>query len=112
MTLKLKNRWNLVRDDWWEWEAFIDDEGSGALSNVESVKYVLHPTFRDPVRVVDNPDGGFVLRTEGWGEFDLTAYVQMRDQSQEKLVHEVELKYEPPIGTSGESKDLTSTRIS
>jgi transcription initiation factor IIF auxiliary subunit len=103
MSLKLKNRWNRVRDDWWEWEAFIDDEGSGELSNVESVKYVLHPTFPDPVRVINNPAGGFVLKTAGWGEFDLVAYVQMKDKNQEKLTHEVELKYDPPIGVSGYS---------
>ncbi|HEY3103624.1 MAG TPA: pYEATS domain-containing protein [Pyrinomonadaceae bacterium] len=103
MSLKLKNRWNLVRDDWWEWEAFIDDEGSGELNNVVSVKYVLHPTFVDPVRVVDNPVGGFRLKTEGRGEFDLVAYVQMKNEQPQKLTHEIELKYDPPVGVSGSS---------
>jgi transcription initiation factor IIF auxiliary subunit len=100
MSLKLKNRWKRLADDWWEWEAFLDDEGSGELGQVDYVKYVLHPTFVDPVRVIKDPSGGFVLKTAGWGEFDLKAFVHMRDQSDRKLTHEIELKNNPAEGVS------------
>jgi transcription initiation factor IIF auxiliary subunit len=100
MSLKLKNRWKLIRDDWWEWECFLDDEATGELSSVAYVKYVLHPTFSEPIRVVRDPTEGFVLRTEGWGEFDLKAFVYMQDGTEKKLTHEVKLKYDPPQGVS------------
>lgn len=100
MTLKLRNRWNYQGDDWWKWEAFLDDEGSGELDRVNYVKYVLHPTFYNPIREVTKKDGGFVLETEGWGSFNLKAFVYMQDNTEKKLTHEIELKYNPPNGVS------------
>jgi transcription initiation factor IIF auxiliary subunit len=73
--LRIRNTWNHKRDDWWEWEAFLDDEGSGELSKVDYVEYVLHETFPDPIRRVKSPEGGFRLKTEGWGTFELKAFV-------------------------------------
>jgi transcription initiation factor IIF auxiliary subunit len=69
MSLKLKNRWKHKGEDWWEWEAFIDDEGSGDLSQVDYVKYVLHPTFPNPVQEIKNPTGGFVLKPRAGANF-------------------------------------------
>lgn len=101
MSLKLKNRWKHITEDWWEWEAFLDDGGSGELGQVVDVKYVLHPTFPNPVQVITDPTGGFVLKTSGWGEFGLKAFVHMQDNSERKLTHEIELKHNPTEGVSG-----------
>ncbi len=76
-------------------------EGTGELVQVDHVKYVLHPTFPDPVQVITNPNGGFVLKTGGWGEFNLKAFVYMKDSSEKKLNHEVQLKFNPQEGVSG-----------
>lgn len=100
MGLKLRNRWHYKGDDWWEWEAFLDDSGSGELSNVNFVEYVLHPTFRNPVRIVVPPEGGFVLETAGWGAFTLKAFVHAKGGKKMKLTHDLELHYEPKEGTS------------
>ena len=100
MALKLKNKWNYKGEDRWRWEAFLDDEGSGELNQVASVEYVLHPTFKDPLRTITNPDGGFVLKTEGWGTFDLKAFAQMKDGSRRPFKHNIKLEYDPPSGVT------------
>jgi transcription initiation factor IIF auxiliary subunit len=104
MPLKLKNSWQYQGDDWWEWEAFLDDEGSGDLANVKSVTYVLHETFADPLQSVEDPKGGFPLRTAGWGEFRLKAFVHLKDGGKKTLTHDIELEYEPAKGISGSGK--------
>ena len=100
MSLRLRNTWNYKGDDWWEWEAFLDDDGSGDLSNVKFVEYVLHETFSDPIRRIDSSRGNFRLKTAGWGTFDLIAFVHYNDGKKVRLKHEIQLEYEPEKGTS------------
>jgi transcription initiation factor IIF auxiliary subunit len=101
MNLMLKNRWHYRGGDWWEWEAFLDDEGSGDLAKVDFVEYVLHETFPNPVRRIDDPEGGFVLRTAGWGIFELKAFVYTKDGDKVKLTHQIALSRRPEVGVSG-----------
>lgn len=100
LDLELRNRWQYQGDDWWDWEAFLDDGGSGDLAKVEHVEYVLHETFPNPVRRVDDPAGGFILRTSGWGIFELTAFVYTVDGDKFKLTHQLQFAKEPPQGVS------------
>ena len=103
MNLKLRNRWKFIgdkKDPWWEWAAFLDDSGSGDLSKVESVEYVLHPTFAVPVLEVENPKGGFVLETKGWGDFKLKAFVHLKGGEKIRLTHDLVLQEDPEVGES------------
>jgi hypothetical protein len=100
VALELRNRWRNQGDVWWDWEAFLDDHGSKELRQVESVDYVLHPTFARPVRQVADPEGGFVLRAGGLGGFALKAFARMKDGSSRKFVHKLQLRYEPTEGES------------
>ena len=100
MALRLRNKWNYKGRDHWRWEAFLDDDGSGELNNIDFVEYVLHSTFPDPIRTIQDPVGGFVLKTEGWGTFTLKAFAQMKDGSRIPLKHNVELREEPPTGVT------------
>jgi transcription initiation factor IIF auxiliary subunit len=100
MSLKLRNTWNYQGDDWWEWTAYVDDDGTGELKDVEYVQYVLHETFEDPIRRIDTSRGGFKLEQEGWGEFELKAFVHFKDGKKERLRHKLQLEYEPKKGTS------------
>lgn len=100
MHIKLKNRWDYQGDDWWEWEAFLDDEGTGDLEQVDHVEYVLHETFPNPVRRVDDPEGGFAMRTSGWGVFELVAFVYTKDGDKIRLTHQLEVQREPAQGVS------------
>ena len=105
MTLKIRNRWHYKGRDiqaenrfWWDWEAFLDDSGSGELSNVDYVEYILHPTFHQPIKKITNPLGGFVLKAAGWGTFMLKAFVYTKDGKKMKLTHELELNLKPEEG--------------
>ena len=100
MAFKLKNTWKYVGDDRWDWDAFIDDGGTGELKEVAYVEYVLHPTFRNPIRRVAQPQDNFRLQTNGWGVFELKAFIYKKDGQKEKLVHEIQLKYDPVQGVS------------
>lgn len=100
MTLKLKNTWNYNGNDWWHWEAFLDDGGSGELADVANVQYVLHETFPNPIQRIDTPENGFRLQTAGWGTFRLKAFVHFKDGSKQKLIHEIKLEYTPKKGTT------------
>ena len=75
MSLRLRNSWHYAGNNWWEWAAFLDDEGSGELSQVDYVEYVLHPSFPNPIRKVTDPQDGFIMKTSGWGVFMLNAFV-------------------------------------
>ncbi len=100
MPLKLRNTWNYKGHDKWDWEAFIDDDGNGELQNIDYVEYILHSTFRKPIVRIKNPSNGFRLYTNGWGTFTLKAFVHKNDGSKVKLTHYIELKYDPPTGST------------
>jgi transcription initiation factor IIF auxiliary subunit len=100
MNLKLRNTWNYKGDDWWEWTAFVDDGGTGELAEAEFVEYVLHETFPEPIRRIDTRKDGFQLETEGWGTFDLKAFVHLKNGTKIRLKHEIQLEHEPKKGTS------------
>ena len=58
----------------------ISLEGSSeALDRVELVKYSLHPTFVDPVRVSTSRQSNFDIRIWTYGYFDITASIILRD---------------------------------
>src|SRR5687767_4935045 len=99
MALKLKNRWEYVDDDWWNWEAFIDGTPN-ELDQIKEVEYILHPTFVEPVRKVRARATKFCMQTEGWGAFKLKAYVTKKDGNTIKLEHEIQLQKRPPEGES------------
>lgn len=105
MTLKIRNNWHYKGcykgNDWWEWEAFIDDNGSGELSNINYVEYILHPTYSFPVQKITNPQGGFILKGNGgYGMFELKAFVFFNNGKMLKLTHDLFLACDPTDGTS------------
>lgn len=100
MNFKLKNDWNYVGDDRWDWEIYLESENPSDLEQVESVKYILHPTFRVPVRTIKDRTEGFRLKTNGWGTFTIKAFVYMKNGKKIKLEHVLKLQYEPESGTS------------
>ena len=100
MSLKIRNNWKYIGDDRWDWEAFIDDNGTGELDDIKYVEYVLHPTFVNPIRKIDDRENKFILETNGWGTFNLKAFAYKKDGTKIKLEHEIELEYEPKKGTT------------
>jgi transcription initiation factor IIF auxiliary subunit len=100
MSLRIRNKWQYKGNDRWDWEAFLEDEGTGELDRVESVEYVLHPTFPNPIRRVNTPQNQFALRTNGWGTFQLKAFVNLKGGKRVKLTHELEMSHEPASGVT------------
>ena len=76
--LHLKCHAEPVDSQWWDWAVWL--EGAPAvLDRVRSVRYVLHPTFPNPVRTVTDRASKFRLESIGWGEFAIAASVAMED---------------------------------
>ena len=100
MTIKLKNNWHYRDGDRWDWELYLDSEMPEELDAVESVKYILHPTFPNPIQTIDDRSDGFRLKTNGWGTFETQAFVYLKNGEKIKLVHDLELQYEPAEGDS------------
>jgi transcription initiation factor IIF auxiliary subunit len=98
--LRLRNKWEYVGNDRWKWVAYVDDGGTGDLSQVQSVRYILHPTFSKPVQTITQREGGFPIETSGWGTFELTAFARLRDGRDIKLRHDLQLEYDPKVGES------------
>lgn len=100
MSLRLKNDWKYVGDDRWDWEVYLVGDNPKELDDVNDVKYILHPTFPNPIRVINKRQGGFRLKTDGWGTFLITAFVNFKSGRKIKLEHELDLNYNPPTGSS------------
>ena len=100
MSIEIKNTWEYVGDGRWDWEVYLDDNGSGELMKINFVEYILHPTFPNPVRNVSDPSNGFRLKTNGWGIFDIKAFINKKDGNKQKIIHQLVLKTYPKTGTS------------
>lgn len=63
-------------------------EGSAEeLGQVEHVEYVLHPSFKRPVRTSSNRDNKFSVTFWTWGMFPIDVYIHMLDGSVVTLQH-------------------------
>jgi len=100
MSLRIRNKWKYEGNDRWAWSAFLDDDNTGELKDVEYVEYVLHETFPEPRRIIDDPKNGFMLDTGGWGTFVLKAFAHLKNKKKINLKHEIKLEYEPKKGVS------------
>jgi transcription initiation factor IIF auxiliary subunit len=92
MSLSIQQDAKYLGKDRWEWSVWIDGP-STELDAVERVAYVLHPTFYEPVRVVQDRSTNFRLSTSGWGAFTINANVVSKDGSEIQLQHDLVLMY-------------------
>ena len=77
LPVRLRNSSNPKGTDRWSWSAWIEGPDN-ALDEIQSVRYVLHPTFPNPSRVVTDRSKNFMIESSGWGEFSLLAEVTPR----------------------------------
>jgi transcription initiation factor IIF auxiliary subunit len=97
--MKIAQREEYQGDDWWEWAVWIEGKPE-EIKSIRSVTYVLHPSFRDPIRKVTNRRTKFCLESEGWGGFVMAARVETESGKTRLLKHELELFYPPePLPT-------------
>jgi hypothetical protein len=78
------------------------------MLGISVVEYVLHPTFPDPVREIEDPAHCFALETEAWGSFELSARLLMKDGADHelKLVFQL-LRDNWPLGPIAAPADLS-----
>jgi transcription initiation factor IIF auxiliary subunit len=67
-------------DDWYDWCVFVD-ESSNIINSIKSVEYTLHPTFPDPIRLIESKSSKFALFSSGWGGFFIKTRVNYEDGS-------------------------------
>lgn len=76
----------------WGWSVWIEGPPE-ELDALDSVVYVLHPTYQDPVRTVKDRSTKFRLRTSGWGTFTIHAKAIRKDGGETLLEHDLVLRY-------------------
>jgi hypothetical protein len=89
--MRLKSEATPIKEEWWSWKVWLDGTDE-TLDQVDSVKYLLHPTFPNPVRIVNNRQSKFELSDKGWGEFAITAHVSTKAGEKISLEHWIEFK--------------------
>ena len=67
------------------------DEPREKLNKVKSVEYRLHKTFPDPIRVIENRDSRFALRSSVWGEFWIFITVYFEDGTEQNEKYYLDL---------------------
>lgn len=80
--------------DRWDWGIWVD-EGPEVLHQIEHVEYTLHPTFKNRIRDVWDPDTQFELATNGWGTFRIDVLVFFKDGSTQATAHQLEFRGVP-----------------
>jgi len=99
MTISIDNYAKKVGErgdfDWYEWMVFVDED-KPILNTIKEVIYLLHPTFPNPERVVDNRDERFALRSAGWGSFSVTVTIVFNDKNEEIQTYFLDLRKEWP----------------
>lgn len=92
--LRLASRSRRMEDSLWKWSVWVEGPPD-QLGRIESVEYVLHPTFQDPIRQVHNSSTNFRLDSEGRGDFVIYANVQMKNGECVSLEHSLSLDRSP-----------------
>lgn len=71
----------------YDWTFYV----RGEIESVDSVTIKLHPTFKDPVRVCQEPP--FEFRCRGWGTFDIAVLLKFRDGTKQRTTWELQLEH-------------------
>jgi transcription initiation factor IIF auxiliary subunit len=66
----------------YNWCVFVNGD-KATLDRITKVRYQLHPTFPNPIRVNDDRNHRFALESNGWGEFALWITVTYADGTNE-----------------------------
>lgn len=98
--------------DKYAWCVFVEANRQ-ELSTVESVDYVLHPTFPNPIRRISDREHCFALQSEGWGVFTIQFKIKMTDDKIERAQYKLRLERDEwPKGEKlDEFSDLSTRRI-
>ncbi len=74
----------------WRWSVWLVGPNE-ILDQVRHVVYLLHPTFKEPVRPVSDRSTAFRLTSAGWGDFTIRARVFFESGEETLLTHRLRL---------------------
>jgi transcription initiation factor IIF auxiliary subunit len=100
MTLQIEQGFKYRGDDYWNWWIWIEGPQE-ELDQIDHVTYILHPSFPNPVREVNNRSTKFRLDTAGWGVFLIRATVKHKNGKETPLTHYLILKHPDQAPTKG-----------
>ena len=80
----------LESKDWYAWKIWISGP-AGMMKKINEVEYILHPSFPHRIRRFKNAETGFLLESEGWGEFDIVVNVFYRGGDENTFIVPLEL---------------------
>lgn len=93
-----RNTSRYLGDDQWEWQVFIASD-EATLGQVAYVEYTLHPTFRNPVKIVsekgETKGQGFPFTATGWGTFTIGVKVVFTDREERYLSYDLKFGHRP-----------------
>lgn len=96
MTILVEQTSSYEGNDRWNWQMWLSGPAE-ELDQIDHVTYTLHPSFPNPVREVSSRENGFLLKSNGWGEFRIYIDILGKDGRSDKRSHA--LKLEPPLET-------------
>lgn len=76
---------------WYDWCVFVD-EPLERLNQISKVKYILHPTFPNPERLISDKDSKFALYSNGWGVFLIRIEIYLMNGEIIKTKHQLRLQ--------------------
>jgi transcription initiation factor IIF auxiliary subunit len=74
-----------------QWSVLIETEPAQFRKEIKKVIYHLHPTFPNKDVVRTNESEGFMLTTQGWGEFIITVELVLYDNRRLVVEHYLSL---------------------
>ena len=63
--------------DRFSWELHLEALPNKSLEDIESVKYTLHPTVKNPERKVLSRGNGFQVKSSGWGVYPVKMEINL-----------------------------------
>ena len=90
MSLAIDQSAQAAGEERWNWSVWVDGPDT-ELDQVDSVEWILQPTFAPSAVLVTDRESKFKLDSTGWGEFEINALVRVKGGSQQHLKHRLRL---------------------
>lgn len=72
------------------------------VDKIREVRYLLHPTFADPIRVATDRQKGFEILIWAWGEFDIDIVVLTHDKDEHHFTHQFRFRDQLEVAAKGD----------
>ena len=99
-----------TKSDYFNWDIWIED-GKKPITEIESVEYLLHPTFPNRLRSSSDVAAKFKLKSKGWGEFTIRVIIYEKSGKKIILNHWLTLRNEYTTAAK-ESEGKADSRVS